>query len=98
MKIPKKLPSECDFWCSFRFCFQKGFDKGPYVAGRGYTSYYKKPKYVCMHRFLTGCPNGPVDRRPLPDWTKVRKFAEEAKPKEVRELCSHLIDLSENLG
>ena len=98
MKIPKKLPPECDFWCAFRHCFQKGFDKGPYVVGRGYTSYYKKPKYVCMHRLLVGCPDGPIDGRPLPEWWRIRKFSKETKPKKVRELCSHLIDLCEDLS
>ena len=37
-------------------CYQLGQDKGTYSPGRGYTSYYKKPKWVCMTRHLHGCP------------------------------------------
>ena len=38
-------------------CYQLGQDKGPYSPGRGYTSYYKTPKWVCMRRHLHGCPD-----------------------------------------
>jgi hypothetical protein len=33
-----------------------GEDKGTFVQGRGYTSYHKVPKPVCMTRHLHGCP------------------------------------------
>ena len=38
-------------------CYRLGQDKGPYSPGRGYTSYYKVPKWVCMTRHLHGCPD-----------------------------------------
>ena len=56
--MPKRLPPECDYWCNFRPCLHKGWDRGPYIRGQGYTSYHKKPIYVCMRRFLEGCPDG----------------------------------------
>lgn len=37
-------------------CYHLGQHKGPYVQGRGYTSYYKVPKWVCITRHLHGCP------------------------------------------
>ena len=95
--MPKRLPSECDYWCNFRSCLHKGWDRGPYVQGQGYSSYHKKPIYVCMHRFLEGCPDGPLNFRCEPDWDQMRKFVLEAKPKQVRELASHLIDLCVDL-
>lgn len=42
--------------CGKRECFWLGFDKGTYVQGRGYTSYYPKPKPVCWRRHMHGCP------------------------------------------
>lgn len=50
-----QLPPECDPICRWRKCIHKGENKGPYVAGRGYTSYYTKPQYVCMTRIHHGC-------------------------------------------
>ena len=38
-------------------CYRLGQDKGPYSPGRGYTSYHKTPKWVCMRRHLHGCPD-----------------------------------------
>jgi len=43
--------------CLSRSCFMLGFDKGTYVQGRGYTSYHKKERPVCMTRHLNGCPH-----------------------------------------
>ena len=37
-------------------CFSLGQNKGPFTPGKGYTSYYKEPKWVCMTRHLHGCP------------------------------------------
>lgn len=66
-----KLPPECDDLCRFRSCFSPGENKGPYVAGKGYTSYYAVPQYVCMSRHLHGCQTfvGAEGRsvRPLPN-------------------------------
>jgi hypothetical protein len=42
--------------CQFRSCFRPGEDKGSFVQGRGYVSYHKVPKKVCMTRHLHGCP------------------------------------------
>lgn len=46
--------------CVSRPCFWPGEDKGIYVQGRGYTSYHKKPRKVCMQRHLYGCPTASV--------------------------------------
>ena len=51
-----KLPDECVELCRFKKCFQHGLDKGHFVQGRGYISYYDKPIHVCMTRLLSGCP------------------------------------------
>lgn len=50
-----KLPPECDELCRWRKCLHKGENKGPYTPGRGYTSYFDKPEYVCMTRMQHGC-------------------------------------------
>jgi len=56
MKIDyDQLPPECDALCEFRDCLQKGEDKGTYTIGRGYTSYRKEPRYVCVTRMNRGC-------------------------------------------
>jgi hypothetical protein len=66
-----KLPPECDELCRFRSCYAPGENKGPYVPGRGYTSYYSVPQYVCMTRHLHGCATVPgkggQSVRTLPD-------------------------------
>lgn len=49
-----------DSLCKKRKCFQLGQDKGTFVAGRGYTSYHAKPRWVCMRRMLHGCPSAGV--------------------------------------
>jgi len=46
--------------CPSRPCFQFGFNKGTFVQGRGYTSYYDKERPVCMRRHLHGCPTNSV--------------------------------------
>lgn len=50
-----------DELCELRPCLQVGEDKGSYSPGRGYTSYHKHPKLVCMRRHCHGCPH------PLPE-------------------------------
>jgi hypothetical protein len=65
-----KLPPECDALCQWRDCLHKGEDKGTYQPGRGYTSYYKKPEYVCMTRLTQGCP-WVNNHRTLPDTKKM---------------------------
>ena len=63
-----KLPPQCDVLCKYRKCLRKGYIKGHFVQGRGYTSYFKKPKYTCETCAYRGCPLGPTsDRRSLPD-------------------------------
>lgn len=42
--------------CGEQSCFGLGFDKGIFSQGRGYTSYHKKERPVCMTRHLHGCP------------------------------------------
>lgn len=43
-------------------CYHVGEDKGTFVQGRGYTSYHKTPRLVCMTRHLHGCPTVGVCR------------------------------------
>jgi len=64
----KHLPPECDPLCEWRHCLRKGEDKGSFVHGQGYVSYHKTPKHVCLTRHVSGCPDGPVNGRPSPDW------------------------------
>ncbi len=66
-----KLPPECDQWCRWRWCLHPGEDKGTFAPGRGYTSYHKTPRPVCMTRHLHGCPAGPLGGRPMPDMDKL---------------------------
>jgi hypothetical protein len=47
--------------CWARSCMRAGEDKGSFTVGRGYTSYHKKPKPVCVTRDYHGCPS------PLPE-------------------------------
>jgi hypothetical protein len=42
--------------CFGKRCYHPHRDIGPYVAGRGYTSYYEKPEWVCLTRHIHGCP------------------------------------------
>lgn len=58
-----ELPPECDVLCEWRRCLHRGYNKGSYTPGRGYTSYYAKPIYVCLYRMQHGCPQP----RPTPD-------------------------------
>jgi len=60
VKIGKHRVDVADSKCGSRPCYQFGFDKGTYAQGRGYTSYYDKPKPVCMARMLHGCPSNSV--------------------------------------
>ena len=48
--------------CVGRPCLNIGEDKGTFTQGRGYTSYHKNPKLVCLTRDLHGCPH------PLPEF------------------------------
>lgn len=71
-----KLPPECDPLCEWRQCLHRGEDKGPYSPGRGYTSYYDKPKYVCMNRMIHGCPYYGGSRS-VPDMRQVLRDLED---------------------
>jgi hypothetical protein len=42
--------------CPTLDCFHVGEDKGTFAQGRGYTSYHKVARLVCMTRHLHGCP------------------------------------------
>lgn len=73
-----KLPPECDPLCEFRQCLQKGKNEGPYVTGRGYTSRYTDPVYVCLSRMHNGCvsvkhlaDNKGNPLSPIPDFGKM---------------------------
>jgi hypothetical protein len=57
IKIRDKQVDVADALCKTRSCFQLGQDKGTFVQGRGYTSYYKNPQWVCLRRMLHGCPH-----------------------------------------
>jgi len=78
-----KLPPECDQLCQWRPCLHKGEDKGHFQPGRGYTSYYAKPEYVCMTRLTRGCYAGIPGRGKRPDFRRMlddlRKEVEEAR-------------------
>ncbi len=60
VRIQKKTVDVKDKECATRSCFQLGQDKGTFVQGRGYTSYHKEPKWVCLRRMLHGCPTRSV--------------------------------------
>jgi len=49
--------------CAWRSCLHISENKGTFAQGRGYTSYYKNPKLVCMQNHLYGCPTPipPID-------------------------------------
>lgn len=71
-----KLPPECDSLCNYRDCLHRGYDKGSYSPGKGYSNYRKKPMYCCLTRLSQGCPgtHSPIDREfimPAPNWEKV---------------------------
>lgn len=55
-KIQGKKVDVCQQGCGRRSCFRLGQDKGTFTPGRGYTSYHKTPRWVCMTRHLHGCP------------------------------------------
>ena len=46
--------------CWMRQCLRLGFDKGPFVQGRGYVG-HRDPTPVCLTRHIAGCP------QPLPE-------------------------------
>jgi hypothetical protein len=48
--------------CLSRECFHLFRNKGPFVPGRGYTSYYKKPQFICGRNHLHGCPDETGDK------------------------------------
>lgn len=57
IKMDGKKVDVCDRNCVSKKCFWLGQDKGTFVQGRGYTSYHKTPRWVCMRRHLHGCPD-----------------------------------------
>lgn len=74
--------------CAFRPCLQVGEDKGSYVQGRGYTSYYKNPKLVCMRRHLRGCPY-PIPEVDVEDMRccLIPSFAPKGKRRPQKQKC-----------
>ena len=65
VKIGREQVEVLDRLCAKRSCFVRGEDKGTFVQGRGYTSYYDKPRIVCWTRHLRGCPTAFIC--PAPD-------------------------------
>jgi len=63
MKIPQHKYADsrevdvCDAYCAGRVCLWVVEDKGTFVQGRGYVSYYRTPELVCWTRHLHGCPS-----------------------------------------
>jgi hypothetical protein len=45
--------------CTKRACFVPMLNKGSFTPGRGYTSYYDNPEWVCRNNHLYGCPPEP---------------------------------------
>ncbi len=90
-----KLPPECDTICRWRTCLHKGENKGPYTPGRGYTSYYTKPEYVCMTRMNHGCGDNRTDFEALDTDKMLNDFevqiAELKYPKKVRVLLLDML-------
>jgi len=60
IKVKGKMVDVSRADCGKRDCFHLFQDKGTFSPGRGYTSYHKKPRWVCGRRHLHGCPNGPL--------------------------------------
>jgi len=53
---PRKIDVQCEA-CLTRHCYHPCENKGSFTQGRGYTSYYKNPEWVCMYRHQYGCPD-----------------------------------------
>ena len=60
VRVGKRHVDVANKKCPDRPCYQFGFDKGTYVQGRGYTSYHKEERPVCLTRHLHGCPGNSV--------------------------------------
>lgn len=56
VKIQGRKVNVSNAKCGEQDCFRLGQDKGSFTTGRGYTSYHKTPKWVCMTRHTQGCP------------------------------------------
>jgi len=56
IKVDGRKVSVASSRCKDCSCLSPMPDKGPFTQGLGYTSYYKKPKWVCRTRHLHGCP------------------------------------------
>ncbi len=48
--------NECGITAWWKPCFRPGEDKGSFQTGRGYLTYNKNPKKVCLTRLTRGCP------------------------------------------
>lgn len=57
VKVGSEKVEVLDSLCPYRRCYWRGEDKGTFVQGRGYTSYYKTPYIVCWTRHTKGCPH-----------------------------------------
>jgi len=62
------VPGLPDGQCWARPCLVVGENKGNFVKGRGYTSYFKEPKPICTCNYYNGCPH-PL---PAPDPEQAR--------------------------
>ena len=85
------LPPECDELCEFRICLHKGYNKGSYAVGRGYTSYYSKPIYCCMHRLNHGCGDNRkyISAKKLAAWLESQDIVN-AKPKQFKQYAQKM--------
>ena len=101
--ILNELPIECDFLCRFRSCFHKVENKGIYAPGKGYISYFDKPKYICKTQDENGCKLYlDSDLKEEPDWNRViahyKNMVNESKcTKKVSRLMYEMIEVIERM-
>ena len=91
-----KLPPEADELCVWRRCLHRGYNKGNFTPGRGYTSYFAIPEYVCMTRMQHGCPNRslPDVERMLHDLNKeIEESVASVKSKKLMRKIYHIVRL-----
>jgi hypothetical protein len=56
-RIEKGYIKVVHYDCPQRRCFTPMLNKGAFIQGRGYASYYDKPEWVCQQQHLFGCPS-----------------------------------------
>ena len=60
VRVDKHDVDVVDRECPQRPCFRLGMNHGTFCQGRGYTSYFTKPKAVCWTRHMRGCPTNSI--------------------------------------